>query len=176
MLAAATLGEDADADGADFAGAFRDLPVERLSHVTPADALKHPTWTMGPKITVDSSTLFNKGLEMIEARWLFGLPIGRVEVIVHPQSIIHSMVEFVDGSMLAQLSSPDMRVPIAHALAAIPPVASATLNPLAVGSVTVFQLPPLPLPPRPRSAHKPPPRSTAASAWPTTPRPRAAPW
>ncbi|HYB12473.1 MAG TPA: 1-deoxy-D-xylulose-5-phosphate reductoisomerase [Myxococcota bacterium] len=98
-------------------GPFRSWPAERIAHATVADALKHPNWNMGPKITVDSATLMNKGLEVIEARWLFDLPPERIEIVVHPQSIVHSMVEFVDGSVLAQLGIPDMRVPIAVALA-----------------------------------------------------------
>ncbi|MEO8350266.1 MAG: 1-deoxy-D-xylulose-5-phosphate reductoisomerase, partial [Chthoniobacteraceae bacterium] len=85
-------------------GPFRRLPADQFAQVTPAQALKHPTWEMGRKITIDSATLFNKGLEMIEARWLFDIEMPRVDVIVHPQSIVHSMVEFVDGSILAQLS------------------------------------------------------------------------
>jgi 1-deoxy-D-xylulose-5-phosphate reductoisomerase len=97
-------------------GPFRRLPAEQLSHVTPAQALKHPTWDMGPKITIDSATLFNKGLEMIEARWLFGIGMERIDVVIHPQSIIHSMVEFTDGSVLAQLSRTDMCFPIQYAL------------------------------------------------------------
>ena len=97
-------------------GPFRNKTKAELAHVTAAEALKHPTWNMGNKITIDSSTLFNKGLEMIEARWLFGLDIDRVGVVVHPQSIIHSMVEFMDGSILAQLSVPDMRYPIQYAV------------------------------------------------------------
>jgi len=97
-------------------GPFRRLPTERLEHVSKSDALRHPTWKMGQKITIDSATLFNKGLEMIEARWLFNVPINRVQVLVHPQSIIHSMVEFVDGSILAQLSHSDMCFPIQYAI------------------------------------------------------------
>jgi 1-deoxy-D-xylulose-5-phosphate reductoisomerase len=97
-------------------GPFRKLPAEELAHVTRAQALKHPTWNMGEKITIDSATLFNKGLEMIEARWLFDVEMSRVDVIVHPQSIIHSMVEFVDGSVLAQLSHSDMCFPIQYAV------------------------------------------------------------
>lgn len=97
-------------------GPFRRTPREALAGVTPAMALKHPTWTMGRKITIDSATLFNKGLEMIEARWLFAVPMNRVDVVVHPQSIIHSMVEFVDGSLLAQLSHSDMCFPIHYAV------------------------------------------------------------
>ncbi|MAS95486.1 MAG: 1-deoxy-D-xylulose-5-phosphate reductoisomerase [Verrucomicrobiales bacterium] len=97
-------------------GPFRTLPAEELKDVTVARALKHPTWEMGQKITIDSATLFNKGLEMIEARWLFDIEMGRVDVIVHPQSIVHSMVEFIDGSILAQLSTTDMCFPIQYAV------------------------------------------------------------
>jgi 1-deoxy-D-xylulose-5-phosphate reductoisomerase len=97
-------------------GPFRGWPVERLAEVTPAEACAHPTWNMGRKISVDSATMMNKGLEVIEACWLFGTGPERVEVVVHPQSVIHSMVEYEDGSVLAQLSNPDMRTPIAHGL------------------------------------------------------------
>jgi 1-deoxy-D-xylulose-5-phosphate reductoisomerase len=97
-------------------GPFRQLPAERLESVTKSDALRHPTWKMGEKITIDSATLFNKGLEMIEARWLFNVPMNRVQVVIHPQSIVHSMVEFVDGSVLAQLSHSDMCFPIQYAV------------------------------------------------------------
>ena len=97
-------------------GPFRKLSSDRLASVTVADALKHPTWKMGRKISIDSATLFNKGLEMIEARWLFDIPMGQVQVLVHPQSIVHSMVEFVDGSLLAQLSHSDMCFPIQYAV------------------------------------------------------------
>ncbi len=97
-------------------GPFRDTPKEEFPAITVERALKHPSWTMGRKITIDSATLFNKGLEMIEARWLFDVGIGRVGVVVHPQSVIHSMVEFVDGSILAQMSTPDMCLPIQYAL------------------------------------------------------------
>jgi len=100
-------------------GPFRskaDWPKERFPEITVERALKHPSWVMGRKITVDSATLFNKGLEMIEARWLFGIEMARVDVLVHPQSIVHSMVEFVDGSIVAQLSTPDMCLPIQYAL------------------------------------------------------------
>ncbi len=98
-------------------GPFRGRTKADLAEVTIADALAHPTWSMGPKITIDSSTLMNKGLEVIEAHELFGLSYDRIEVVVHPQSIVHSMAEFTDGSTLAQLSLPDMRLPIAYALA-----------------------------------------------------------
>jgi 1-deoxy-D-xylulose-5-phosphate reductoisomerase len=97
-------------------GPFRTWPADSLGEVTPAQALKHPTWDMGRKISIDSATLFNKGLEMIEARWLFDVPMARVDVVVHPQSIIHSMVEFVDGSILAQMSTTDMCFPIQYAV------------------------------------------------------------
>ncbi|MSU48639.1 MAG: 1-deoxy-D-xylulose-5-phosphate reductoisomerase [Opitutus sp.] len=97
-------------------GAFRDWPAERLSLVTPADALKHPNWAMGPKITVDSATLANKGLELIEAQWLFGLKAAQCTAVLHPQSIVHCLVEFTDGAMLAQLCPPSMTFPIQHAL------------------------------------------------------------
>ena len=97
-------------------GPFRKLPAAELAAVTPGMALKHPTWEMGPKITIDSATLFNKGLEMIEARWLFGIGMERIDVVIHPQSVIHSMVEFRDGSVLAQMSRPDMCFPIQYAL------------------------------------------------------------
>ena len=97
-------------------GPFRKLPAGELASVTREQALRHPTWNMGEKITIDSATLFNKGLEMIEARWLFDVEMGRVDVVVHPQSIVHSMVEFVDGSVLAQLSHSDMCFPIQYAV------------------------------------------------------------
>lgn len=97
-------------------GPFRTTPREQLANVTLEQALKHPTWKMGRKITIDSATLFNKGLEMIEARWLFDIPMERVDVIVHPQSIVHSLVEYRDGSILAQLSSSDMCFPIQYAV------------------------------------------------------------
>ena len=99
-------------------GPFRGYSREELALVTVADALKHPTWDMGPKITIDSSTLMNKGLEVIEAHELFGLDYDRVDVVVHPQSVIHGMVEFTDGATIAQLSMPDMRLPIGLALGA----------------------------------------------------------
>jgi len=97
-------------------GAFRDWPTERLAHATVADALKHPNWSMGPKITVDSATLANKGLELIEAQWLFGLRAEQCQTVIHPQSIVHCLVEFTDGAMLAQLCPPSMTFPIQHAL------------------------------------------------------------
>jgi 1-deoxy-D-xylulose-5-phosphate reductoisomerase len=97
-------------------GPFRETPRKDFDSITPERALKHPTWNMGPKITIDSATLFNKGLEMIEAHWLFGVEMKRVEVVIHPQSIVHSMVEFADGSTLAQLSYSNMRFPIQYAV------------------------------------------------------------
>jgi 1-deoxy-D-xylulose-5-phosphate reductoisomerase len=97
-------------------GPFRTTPKAEFSSITVERALKHPSWVMGRKITIDSATLFNKGLEMIEARWLFNIEMARVAVVVHPQSVVHSMVEFVDGSILAQLSTPDMCLPIQYAL------------------------------------------------------------
>jgi 1-deoxy-D-xylulose-5-phosphate reductoisomerase len=97
-------------------GPFRALPIERLAAVTPQEACAHPNWVMGRKISVDSATMMNKGLEVIEAHWLFGLDAQSIEVVIHPQSIVHSLVEYLDGSVIAQLSHPDMRVPIAHAL------------------------------------------------------------
>ena len=97
-------------------GPFRQTPRKDFDSITPEEALKHPTWNMGPKITIDSATLFNKGLEMIEAHWLFGVEMGRVEVVIHPQSIVHSMVEFADGSTLAQLSYSNMCFPIQYAV------------------------------------------------------------
>src|SRR6266581_2619756 len=97
-------------------GPFRTRARDTFDRVTPAEALAHPTWTMGRKITIDSATLMNKGLEVIEARWLFGLDADRVEVLIHPQSVVHSMVEFVDGTVLAQLGVTDMRLPIQYAL------------------------------------------------------------
>ncbi|MGK9450640.1 1-deoxy-D-xylulose-5-phosphate reductoisomerase [Acidithiobacillus caldus] len=98
-------------------GPFRTWPLERLQDVTPEQACAHPNWVMGRKISVDSATMMNKGLEVIEAHWLFSLPADQIDVLIHPQSIIHSMVEYLDGSVLAQLGNPDMRTPIAHALA-----------------------------------------------------------
>ncbi|HEY3661061.1 MAG TPA: 1-deoxy-D-xylulose-5-phosphate reductoisomerase [Candidatus Udaeobacter sp.] len=97
-------------------GPFRETPRAEFDSITPEQALKHPTWNMGPKITIDSATLFNKGLEMIEAHWLFGVEMNRVEVVIHPQSIVHSMVEFTDGSTLAQLSYSNMCFPIQYAV------------------------------------------------------------
>ncbi|MGE5563694.1 MAG: 1-deoxy-D-xylulose-5-phosphate reductoisomerase [Bacillota bacterium] len=98
-------------------GPFRTASAERIAGATPAQAVAHPNWSMGAKISVDSATMMNKGLELIEASYLFGLPSQRIDVLIHPQSVVHSLVEFVDGSFLAQLGSPDMRIPIASALA-----------------------------------------------------------
>jgi len=122
LPAGVCLGETAAADVARIlltasGGPFRQTPPEALATVTPEQACRHPTWVMGRKISIDSATMMNKGLELIEACWMFGLPPQRVEIVIHPQSIVHSLVEYTDGSMLAQLGSPDMRVPIAHALA-----------------------------------------------------------
>ncbi|MCL1825868.1 MAG: 1-deoxy-D-xylulose-5-phosphate reductoisomerase [Betaproteobacteria bacterium] len=98
-------------------GPFRNTPPEKLETVTPEEACAHPVWSMGRKISVDSATMMNKGLEVIEAHWLFGVPPGQIEVVIHPQGIVHSMVDYIDGSVLAQLGNPDMRIPIANALA-----------------------------------------------------------
>jgi 1-deoxy-D-xylulose-5-phosphate reductoisomerase len=115
-------------------GAFRDRPAASLSDVTPAEALRHPTWNMGPKITIDSATLMNKGLEVIEAHWLFGLDFDAIDVVIHHQSVIHSLVEFVDGSVKAQLGLPDMRLPIQYAMAH-PRRLPAPVQPLSLPSV-----------------------------------------
>ena len=98
-------------------GPFRDTPISELSVVTPEQACAHPNWVMGRKISVDSATMMNKGLEVIEAFWLFGLPLGKIKVLIHPQSVVHSMVRYRDGSVLAQMGQPDMRTPIAYGLA-----------------------------------------------------------
>jgi 1-deoxy-D-xylulose-5-phosphate reductoisomerase len=119
-------------------GPFRTWPAEKLHDVTPEQALNHPTWDMGPKITIDSATLFNKGLEMIEARWLFDVEMSRVDVVIHPQSIIHSMVEFIDGSVLAQLSVTDMCFPIQYAVTWPGRVAN-TLPPLDFASLAKLE-------------------------------------
>ena len=97
-------------------GPFRLTPLSELEHVTAEAACAHPNWVMGRKISVDSATMMNKGLEVIEARWLFNAPAERIEVVIHPESVVHSLVEYVDGSVIAQLGNPDMRTPIAHAL------------------------------------------------------------
>ena len=98
-------------------GPFRNTPIAELSHVTPEQACAHPNWVMGKKISVDSATMMNKGLEVIEAYWLFGLPIEKIQVLIHPQSVVHSMVRYCDGSVIAQMGQPDMRTPIAYGLA-----------------------------------------------------------
>jgi 1-deoxy-D-xylulose-5-phosphate reductoisomerase len=97
-------------------GPFRNTPRQRMNNATVQQALDHPTWDMGPKITIDSATMMNKALEVIEAVWLFDMPTDKIEVVIHPESVIHSMVEFIDGSMIAQLGTPDMKVPIQYAL------------------------------------------------------------
>ena len=116
-------------------GPFRTWPLDKLAAATPAQALKHPNWSMGAKITIDSATMMNKALEVIEASVLFGLPVSQIEVFVHPQSIIHSLVEFVDGSVLAQLGWPDMRLPIAYALT-YPRRLPLNVEPLDLGKVS----------------------------------------
>ena len=115
-------------------GPFRSLPLDRLAGVTPDEACAHPNWVMGRKISVDSATMMNKGLEVIEARWLFDIEPERIQVVIHPQSIVHSLVEYVDGSMIAQLSNPDMRVPIAHALG-FPDRIDSGASPLDLGTI-----------------------------------------
>jgi len=97
-------------------GPFRNATLEEMNHATIEQALAHPTWDMGPKITIDSATMMNKALEMIEAVWLFDLPADKIDVLIHPESVVHSMVEFIDGSVIAQLGTPDMKVPIQYAL------------------------------------------------------------
>ena len=122
-------------------GPFREVSRETLAHVTVEDALRHPTWKMGAKITIDSATLMNKGLEIIEARWLFDIPADRVQVVVHPQSIVHSMVEYIDGCVIAQLGVADMGVPILYALAYPErrPTPAARLDLTRVGALTFFE-------------------------------------
>jgi 1-deoxy-D-xylulose-5-phosphate reductoisomerase len=122
-------------------GPFRDLPRERFAHVGVEDALRHPTWKMGPKITIDSATLMNKGLEIIEARWLFDVEPHQVQVIVHPQSIVHSMVEYIDGAVIAQLGVADMGVPILYALTYPErrPAPATRLDLSRVGQLTFFE-------------------------------------
>ena len=126
-------------------GAFRDLEPAQLADVTPQQALKHPTWKMGPKITIDSATLMNKAFEVIEARWLFGVPWEDIDVVIHPQSNIHSMVEFVDGSVKAQISPPDMRLPIQYALFypdRVPNERIPRFDPVATGALTFEEMSP----------------------------------
>ncbi len=130
-------------------GAFRDRPAGELASVTPEEALRHPTWRMGRKVTVDSATLMNKGMEVLEARWLFDIPMERIQVVMHPESIVHSMVEFEDGSVKAQLSQPDMRLPIQYALSsperwanpALPRLDFATVGNLRFGPVDIARYP-----------------------------------
>ena len=129
-------------------GPFRTTPVERLARVTPQQACAHPNWVMGPKISVDSATMMNKGLEVIEAHWLFGAPLESIQVVIHPQSVIHSMVEYRDGSVVAQLGAPDMRTPIAFALAwperidaGVAPLDFATLGSLEFDRVDPLRFP-----------------------------------
>jgi len=132
-------------------GPFRDWPRERLERATIADALQHPTWRMGRKITIDSATLANKALEVIEAHFLFGLPYDRIEVVVHPQSVVHSMVEFVDGSVLAQMGVPSMELPVLYALThpervpdtGVPPFDPVELSPLTFERVRTADFPAL---------------------------------
>lgn len=122
-------------------GPFRTREVATLADVTPEQAVAHPNWSMGRKISVDSATMMNKGLEVIEAHWLFGVPAERIEVLIHPQSVIHSMVSYADGSVLAQLGNPDMRTPIAHALA-YPERVDAGVAPLDLARVATLQFEP----------------------------------
>ncbi len=129
-------------------GPFRATPVERLARVTPEQACAHPNWVMGRKISVDSATMMNKGLEVIEAHWLFGAPLDAIHVVVHPQSVIHSMVEYRDGSVIAQLGAPDMRTPIACALAwperiesGVAPLDFATCGPLEFERIDPLRFP-----------------------------------
>jgi 1-deoxy-D-xylulose-5-phosphate reductoisomerase len=121
-------------------GPFRELSLEQLHQVTPAQAIAHPNWSMGPKVSVDSATMMNKGLEVIEAFWLFKMPASRIDVVIHPQSIIHSLVEYADGSQLAQLGVPDMRTPIACALSWPERIQSgvAKLDLAALGQLTFY--------------------------------------
>ncbi|WP_298065081.1 1-deoxy-D-xylulose-5-phosphate reductoisomerase, partial [uncultured Rikenella sp.] len=124
-------------------GAFRDVPQAELDRVTVADALKHPCWEMGRKITVDCATMMNKGFEVIEARWLFDLPAERINVVVHPQSAVHSFVEFADGAFKAQMGVPDMRLPIQYALTfpyRLPVKGAAVFEPALCGALT-FEMP-----------------------------------
>ncbi len=132
-------------------GAFRDYDLDRLAQVTPAEALQHPTWRMGPKVTIDSATLFNKGMEAIEARWLFDVPMDRIDIVQHRESVVHSLVTFTDGSVKAQLGEPDMRLPIQCALTypqrdahpAIAPLDLALRGALHFGAVDTARFPAL---------------------------------
>lgn len=119
-------------------GPFRNTPLSALEHVTPDQACAHPKWAMGRKISVDSATMMNKGLEMIEAHWLFNVPPENIQVVIHPQSIVHSLVQYVDGSVIAELGNPDMRTPIAHALA-YPDRVDAGVAPLDLFEVSMLQ-------------------------------------
>ena len=126
-------------------GALRHLPLDEVAKVTPAQALKHPTWAMGKKITIDCATLMNKGVEVIESHWLFDRPWDQVDVVIHHQSIIHSMVEFTDGSMKAQMGAPDMRLPIQYAMFYPQRMASDEIprfNPISTGSLTFEEMNP----------------------------------
>jgi 1-deoxy-D-xylulose-5-phosphate reductoisomerase len=129
-------------------GPFREWPRDKFAGITVEDALKHPTWKMGAKITIDSATLMNKGLEIIEARWLFDMPSDKVQVIVHPQSVVHSMVEYVDGSVIAQLGVPDMGIPILYALTYPErrPTPAARLDLTRTGALTFFEPDPVKFP------------------------------
>ena len=119
-------------------GPFRTTPLSDLEHVTPDQACAHPKWAMGRKISVDSATMMNKGLEMIEAHWLFNVPPEKIQVVIHPQSVVHSLVQYVDGSVIAELGTPDMRTPIAHALA-YPERVDAGVAPLDLFEVSTLQ-------------------------------------
>ncbi len=119
-------------------GPFRTTPLSALEHVTPDQACAHPKWAMGRKISVDSATMMNKGLEMIEAHWLFNVPPEKIQVVIHPQSVVHSLVQYVDGSVIAELGNPDMRTPIAHALA-YPERVDAGVAPLDLFEVSTLQ-------------------------------------
>ncbi len=119
-------------------GPFRTTPLPELEHVTPDQACAHPKWAMGRKISVDSATMMNKGLEMIEAHWLFNVPPEKIQVVIHPQSVVHSLVQYVDGSVIAELGNPDMRTPIAHALA-YPERVDAGVAPLDLFAVAMLQ-------------------------------------
>lgn len=126
-------------------GPFRGFTLEQLEHVTLEQALKHPNWSMGSKITIDSATMMNKGLEVIEAKWLFNVPVSKIQIAVHPQSVVHSMVEYIDNSIIAQLGAPDMRVPISYAFG-YPDRIENTFEPLdlfGLGSNLTFQKPDL---------------------------------
>lgn len=119
-------------------GPFRNTPLSELEHVTPDQACAHPKWVMGRKISVDSATMMNKGLEMIEAHWLFNVPPEKIQVVIHPQSVVHSLVQYIDGSVIAELGNPDMRTPIAHALA-YPDRVDAGVAPLDLFEISTLQ-------------------------------------